>query len=181
MGFAEQKIRDIDDSARSNRRKLLNQDPSQKSGRLRNITQPASSAITTIGGTVSNVGHVVGKVSGILGATGIQQALEGGSTVKYHTTYGSKDSKGNEIPKDDRAERSGRRLKDFFQMIGSGNAPEIDTLNTFEMTIDFDPSVGSYVDLKDLGAGKQERSVVGTIFAENFSCNPRDSAAEDMG
>lgn len=147
MGFASEKIQGLDDSVRSTRRKVLNQDPSQKSGSLSKITQPAQSAVTNALGTASNVGHVAAKISGVLGATGLQKALEGSSSVTYHDTYGKKSGEGGKkdggLQKGDRAERSGRSLVDFCQAF-SGNAANshrIDTECTFSIRFDLEPGI----------------------------------------
>lgn len=41
MGFASGKIQGLDDSAKRTRSNVLNQNPTQRSGRLRDVTQPA--------------------------------------------------------------------------------------------------------------------------------------------
>lgn len=166
MGFAENKIQQVNSDAKSQRSKILNQNPSQKSGKLRNVTQPAASAVTNVAGTVSNVGHVVGKVSGALGATGLQKALEGSSKVRFHDTYGKKSGEGGtkegNLAKGDRAERSGRSLVDFcmaFSRGVEGNRHRIDTECTFEMRFEIEPGVAA------ANAGDQ-KSVISTILSE---------------
>ena len=148
MGFASEKIQGLDNSVSKARRNVLNQDPSQKTGRLRSITQPLASAVTNAAGTVSNVGHVVAKVAGVLGAKGLQNALEGRTKTSWKDTYSKTDEyvvgdpryPGQKTPlnKKDRSERSGRRLKDFQERISSiRDSVKVDTLNTFEMTMEF--------------------------------------------
>lgn len=165
MGFAANKIQQVDSDVKSQRSKILNQNPSQKSGKLRNITQPAASAVTNVAGTVSNVGHVVGKVSGALGATGLQKALEGSSKARFHDTYGKKSGEGGSkegnLAKGDRAERSGRSLVDFcmtFSRGTEGNRHRIDTECTFEMRFEIEPGIAA------VNAGDRD-SVISTILS----------------
>ena len=158
----------VESESNAVRSNLLNQNPSQRSSSLRNITQPVSGTVTSVGGTVSNVGHVVAKVAGKFGMTGLQEMLEGKSTTTWNDTYGEWGS-----------ERSGKRLKDFFLKMKTSKNARIDTLNTFEMTIDFDPSPGSFQGIKDMS--KAERSVVGTLFKERFSYSKADDSNAKIG
>ena len=143
MGFAAEKIRGVDDSVKRTRSDVLNESPSQKTGKLRSLTEPFASAVTNAAGTATDVGHVVAKIAGAFGATGIQKALEGSSKTKWRGTYGKNDSyvpgdpgwtRGQEkkLSKNDFGERSGRRLKDFQSQFSSvRNGARIDPLNTF--------------------------------------------------
>ena len=145
MDFAKDKIDRVDQRAKNQRSKILNQNPSQKHGKLGDAVRSASSAVTTIGGTVSNVASVVGKVAGKLGFGGLSDALEGSSKVKYHETYGKhsgaggSDDKENRLKKGERDERSGHSLVDFCQAFSqqSGYRKQIDTECTFEVSFEF--------------------------------------------
>lgn len=146
MGFAEGKIEQVNSDSKKARSKILNQNPSQKKGKLGNTVRQGAGAVTTIGGTVSNVGHVVGKVAGALGATGLQKMLEGSRKIKWHDTYGKKSGEGGSregaLSRFDRAERSGRSLADFCQAFsseGHDRNREIDTECTFEMRFELEP------------------------------------------